>query len=103
MIKVEFILDSLVYSNVVPYSYDWNDLEERGFLFSDGWRVPFRDELTRLFDHVEESRGNYSVWSASNHAIFSGYAWVVGFNNGFCYSDEHTYSHDIRLVREIAK
>ena len=101
MTEVEFKLNGLEYSAVLPYSYTWAELEERGFSFSDGWRVPYRHELIKLFDSVEASRDDAYLWSASVNANYSDYAWYVDFNNGGSYYNNRTEFHGLRLVREL--
>jgi hypothetical protein len=101
MIEVEFVLDGLEYSAVLPYSYTWNELKERKFEFEGGWRVPYYDELIKLFDRVKEARDGAYIWSASANANDSGNAWLVDFNYGTYFSYLRDVSYGVRLVREL--
>jgi hypothetical protein len=101
MTESEFTLNNLEYSNILPDSYTWNELKELEFSFDDGWRIPYRDELIKLFDCVEESRNGAILWSASAHANFSDFAWVVYFDDGGSNYGNRAYSYSMRLVRDI--
>jgi hypothetical protein len=100
-IKTEFTLGNLEYSKVLPDKYSWNELKECGFSFSDGWKVPFRDELSKLFDNLEDSRDGAYLWSASATVDDSDYAWIVNFGHGYAYYYYlRTFSFGVRLVRD---
>ena len=101
MIETEFTLGGLEYSAILPDPMTWEDLKAMNFRFYDGWRVPERYELIRLFDAVEESRDNSFVWSASASASDSDDAWGVYFYDGHSSYGNRTNSYDVRLVREI--
>ena len=101
MIKTEFTLGGLEYSAILPSPMTWEELKATAFRFGDGWRVPERYELIRLFDQTKESRDNSFVWSASASAFNSDFAWVVFFDIGVSCNINRTHSYDVRLVREI--
>jgi hypothetical protein len=102
-IKAEFTLGGLDYSYTLPKKYTWNQLKKREFAFKNGWRVPYRHELIKLFDEVEASRDGEYLWSASSYTNHSVNAWVVVFVNGYSNNFNRTFSYNVRLVREISK
>ena len=102
MIEVEFAVNNLEYSFILPEIYSWYELEAKGFKFEDGWRVPKRSELIELFDSEEKARDNSYLWSASAQAYDGDYAGVVYFGYGVSngYYDFRTNSYGVRLVRD---
>jgi len=101
MIEVEFTVNGLEYSKILDKAYTWNELEDIGFKFSDGWRVPKRSELIELFDSEEKSRDNSYLWSSSAFACSSDGAWSVLFSNGFSFFYNRTNYCNVRLVRGV--
>ena len=106
---------------------DWNKLitaanSEQLCGFSD-WRVPDLYELASLvrcrggsYQNLDDGcSGSYQkptidteyfpnaqsswYWSASPNANYSGYAWLLGFNNGYDSYYHRDYSSHVRLVR----
>jgi hypothetical protein len=100
-IKTEFTLGGLDYSYTLPTKYTWNELENRGFSFGENWRVPYRDELTILFDHAKESRDGLNLWSASALAYNRDAAWYFDFGRGCPRINGRINPLGVRLVREI--
>ncbi len=78
-------------------TYTWHQAMELG---KDGWRLPSKEELLKLYwSNIMPSDNCY--WSSSPYAASSYYAWVVYFSSG----DEYNYvkgnSFYVRLVREL--
>jgi len=75
--------------------------------WSDGWRVPNRWELVRLFDEATGSGYRFNdkspVWSASLYAPDPTGAWNVHLATGHSYANNKTYGNAVRLVREVEK
>ena len=105
LIETEFVVGGLEYSKTLNKRYTWEELKAIDFKFDGGWRVPYRDELIRLFNNVEESRNCSFIWSASFSALNSDLAWVVYFGYGNFYGNgrrlNRTNSCGVRLVRDI--
>jgi hypothetical protein len=93
--------------------YTWQEAlgycENLAFGGLDDWRLPNRRELISI---VDDRRSEPSIddgafphtptsnfWSASSYADGSSSAWEVGFFSGYVYSDNKTYTNDVRCVR----
>ncbi|MCP3954332.1 MAG: DUF1566 domain-containing protein [Desulfobacterales bacterium] len=73
------------------------------------WRLPNFKELSSIVEIACSSPSinttyfpdtpNSTFWSASPYAVNSGYAWVVGFNNGNGSSYGRDSGNYVRLVR----
>ena len=75
--------------------------------WSEGWRVPNRWELVRLFDDATDSghefKDDTTVWSASPYHSDPDCAWLVGFYSGSSGAHNKSLRYVVRLVREIEK
>ena len=76
------------------------------------WRLPTRDELQSIVDYGVATPGptvdatwfpntqGDVFWSASPYVVFSPYAWLVSFGNGYVYGQYYRYlTYYVRLVR----
>jgi hypothetical protein len=100
-IEPEFVVNKLEYSEILPNTYTWDELEAKGFLFEDGWRVPSRGELTELFDNEEESMADLLLWSCSSTKYNPHLAWGVDSSSGYPEGYPRSDYYLIRLVRDI--
>jgi hypothetical protein len=73
----------------------------------DGWKVPVRGDLIKVYDEAMNSRRRFpdrsNVWSSSSCAKDTTFAWNVNFYNGHSYAGNKTNVYSIRLVREVRK
>ena len=80
------------------------------------WYLPSRDELAMLQRNLGPRRKNTPelfregaaeafetdwYWSSTEHASYSGLAWVVGFTSGYQYGYRKSYSYGVRAVRRL--
>jgi len=82
----------------------------------DDWYLPSRDELMLIWmalgpnrrktpelfrENGPEAFDTTWYWSSTEHAQYSGYAWIVGFGNGYQYNDNKNYGSAVRAVRRL--
>jgi hypothetical protein len=93
-------------------SYSWSEANAvcaGSTLAGGGWRLPTVTELMRIVDY-EESFGtiDYTAfpggtvspyWTSTPHAVYSSWAWYVGFSQGVVGVDDKVDYHYARCVR----
>lgn len=82
--------------------------EEAEKLVNKDWRLPTKEELLTLVDlnvgrptinhKAFPNTPNSNVWTCTPYAFYSGYMWLVDFNNG-CPNGNSSYVNGVRLVR----
>lgn len=99
-------------------SYHWQDAQQSAenavFAGLNDWRLPNRQELQSIIENrCNEPTINLTAfpnassdrfWSSSPYPGYTGYAWVVSFDNGYGYSGNYgeSGSYAVRLVRGAA-
>ena len=69
------------------------------------WRLPTIEELCTIIDYARHSPAcalptvAYSYWSATTVADFSGFAWLVDFNDGLVDVNDENNLNGVRAVR----
>ena len=96
-------------------SYHWQDAQQNAesavFAGLNDWRLPNQKELQSIIENrCNEPTINLTAfpnassdrfWSSSPYPGYTGYAWIVNFDNGYGYTGNYgeSGSYAVRLVR----
>ncbi len=101
-----FIIGSLeVYSNDLG-SMNWRDADRSYKNIGEGWRLPDKYELEKIYINSHKTVGfnDGFYWSSTlkNNLITDNQAWIIGFASGSeCWSFSLQHNYNVRPVRTI--
>ncbi len=81
-----------------PY-YSWEDAKAKCAALGDGWHLPTKDELNKLY-HAKSAVGGFSDyydWSSTEDVAI--YAWYQYFSSGYHANDDESSRWCVRAVR----
>ena len=82
---------------------DWNKAQAICDSMGNGWRLPTKDELIKMYKLRESIGGfrNYGrgYWTSSNYSDVS--RWCINFSNGNIYFDSKYSYGQLRAVRDL--
>lgn len=79
--------------------FTWEDAEAKCAAIGDGWYLPTKDELNKLY-HAKSAVGGFSdnyYWSSTE--FDANYAWFQYFNDGYQVNYYKNYTFRVRAVR----
>lgn len=85
-----------LYENTIEMYMTWDEANTYCVNLGNGWRLPTKEELLRLFNHSRNKFGNYGCWG---DRFDSQYCWSVGFKTGNVYLNPSTNKNYLIPVR----
>ena len=93
----------LVAQNDFPNLMKWNETKVACNFLGNGWRLPTKEELYKLYQNKDTIGGfkNQFYWSSTADLNYFFFAWFQDFNDGNQFNVDDYYTCYVRAVRDI--